>query len=118
MLFLNHVYDDPASLFTSKIKAQSGGKQLQYIPHVSLQCTKKFIKSDSGEEEFYGGNTLKFFTIKNRIVRPFIETELFIDFKRGINKWDGLIEAALNMDLYNKVVPIILFHRLMTKKDI
>jgi recombination protein RecA len=95
MLFLNHVYDNPAEMFASKIKTQSGGKQLQYIPHVSLQCTKKLIKAESNDEEFYGGNTLKFFTTKNRIVRPFLDAELFIDFKKGIGKWEGLVDAAM-----------------------
>ena len=96
MIFLNHVYDDPSSLFPSKIKTQSGGKQLQYIPHVSIQCTKKLEKAGSSDEEFYGGNTLKFFITKNRIVRPFLDTELFIDFKKGIGKWDGLVDAAIS----------------------
>ena len=99
MIYLNHVYDDPASMFPSKIKNQSGGKQLQYIPHVSLQCTKKLVKSESGDADFYGGNTLKFFTIKNRIVRPFLETEMYIDFTNGIGKWEGLVEPALEYGL-------------------
>ena len=98
MLFLNHVYDDPASLFPSKIKNQSGGKQLQFIPHVSIQCTKKFEKAESKDEEFYNGNTLKFITIKNRLVRPFIETEVFVDFSKGFSKWEGLFQPAVNYE--------------------
>lgn len=96
MILLNHVYDDPASLFPSKIKNQSGGKQLQFIPHISIQCTKKFEKAESKDEEFYGGNILKFITIKNRIVRPFIETEVHVDFSTGFSKWNGIVEPAKN----------------------
>lgn len=98
MLYLNHVYDDPSSMFPSKIKTQSGGKQLQYIPHVSIQCTKKFNKAESSDEEFYGGSFLQFFTTKNRLVRPFIQTDMYIDFSKGISKYEGLVEAATNYE--------------------
>ena len=82
----------------SKIKNQSGGKKLQYVGTVTIQCTKSLSSKDKDESEdkaFYKGSMLKFFTVKNRIIKPFLEAEMYIDFAKGINKWDGLLEAAI-----------------------
>ena len=97
IIFLNHIYDGP-EMYPSKIKNQSGGHGLQYMATMSIQCAKKLEKpEDSKEEEFYAGSHLKFFTIKNRLARPFIESTLYIDFKRGFtNQYEGLVEACLN----------------------
>jgi recombination protein RecA len=97
---INHVYDDPGSMFTQKIKSQSGGKKLAYVATVTIQCTKalqKAEKKDKGPDGgHYNGADLRFFTVKNRLVKPFVEAEMHIDFSKGIDKWDGLIEPAVN----------------------
>lgn len=95
IIFLNHIYDGP-EMYPSKIKNQSGGHGLQYMATLSIQCTKKLEKpEDKKEEEFYGGTNLRFFTTKNRLARPFIETSIFIDFKKGFtSKYEGLVEAS------------------------
>ena len=102
IIFLNHVYDCPAQMHPTKIKEQSGGQGLQYMASLSIQCTRKLEKSgDSKSEEFYNGTTLRFFTTKNRIVRPFIETEIFVDFSKGIcNPYDGLMDLCLKYGLF------------------
>lgn len=95
----NHVYDNPAEMYTSKIKQQSGGKRLHYASTISLQLTKKYEKGGESEETKYSGNTIHAFTIKNRIVKPLYETEIFIDFDKGIKKYSGLVEAAKSYGL-------------------
>ncbi len=102
MIVTNHVYDDPASMFPSKIKNQGGGKGIIYANHVALQLTKKLEKADKAKddvESFYKGNFLKFCTVKNRIVKPFYESEMYIDFDKGISKYDGLFEPAIKYGL-------------------
>ena len=96
IVVVNHIYESTNALHPSKIKEQSGGHGVKYIPTVSIQCTKRYLKPDEAEEEaFYKGNMLRFFTIKNRIVKPFFEAEMYVDFSTGIAKYDGLIEAAI-----------------------
>jgi hypothetical protein len=41
------------------------------------------------------GVTLRALTIKNRIVPPFLETEMYLNFKNGLAKYSGLLEMAL-----------------------
>jgi RecA/RadA recombinase len=101
ILVINHIYDDPSSLFPSKIKSQSGGKGIQYIAHLSIQCSRKTDKEDSNskakedkESAFYKAAILNFFTAKNRIAKPFLSTESYLSFTNGPLKYYGLLEPA------------------------
>ena len=40
------------------------------------------------------GITLRAFTTKNRFVTPFLETEMYLNFKTGPNKYSGLLEMS------------------------
>jgi len=93
---INHVYADPSAMFPSKIKNQGGGEGLKYMASVNIQIAKKLEKNtDSSIENEFKGNHLVFFTIKNRLVKPFHRTELYIDFDKGIHKYNGLIDTAI-----------------------
>lgn len=97
MLIINHVYDDPSSLFAQKIKNQGGGKGLQYMSRLTLQCDRVLEKEeDKNGDGFYSGTNLKFFTVKNMLCRPSLETKIYLDFKKGfVNKYDGLFDEAV-----------------------
>jgi RecA/RadA recombinase len=97
MLIVNHIYDDPAAMHPTKIKAQSGGKGVQYMSHISIQCHKKPIKNENKKDDgdFYNATVLRFLITKNREVRPFFESEMFLNFATGIVKWYSLWEPAL-----------------------
>jgi RecA/RadA recombinase len=97
MLVVNHIYDDPSSMFPSKIKNQSGGKGLQYASHLTIQCHKKFEKNEKKKEDGteYKATILRFFITKNRIIKPFFETEMLLDYNKGSLKWFGLFDPAL-----------------------
>ena len=87
MIVLNHVYDDPSAMYASKIKNSGGGKGLQYMGSIILQCTRNLEKDeDKNSEAYYGGTNLKFFTVKNRMARPSLECDVYLDFKKGFTK--------------------------------
>jgi RecA/RadA recombinase len=95
LVVLNHVYDDPSAMFTTKIKCMPGGQGIQFASHIIVQTSKKLEKDDNTKEAaYFKGNTLRFFTVKNRIIKPGFTAECFIDFDKGINKWEGLIAEA------------------------
>jgi len=97
ILVINHIYDATNQMYPSKIKEQGGGKGTKYIPTISIQCDRRFVKTEEASDEAtYKGNMLRFFTAKNRIVKPFFEAEMYVDFTSGIAKYDGLIEAAIS----------------------
>lgn len=42
------------------------------------------------------GTTLRALTVKNRFVPPFLECEAYLNFKKGLDKYSGLKEMAVN----------------------
>lgn len=108
LIVINHIYDNPGALFATKVKAMSGGRKLEYSSHIIVQTTKHLIKGNDTEygtsamdnnrgndAGFFKGNTLKFFTVKNRIVKPGLEAWIYMDFDHGLGKWDGLLDKAI-----------------------
>lgn len=105
VVFTNHIYDDPSQLHPSAIKKQAGGSGPLYMASVIVQMAKKTERaSDSKNKDSnttmtslakdINGLTLRAFTTKNRFVVPFLETEMYLNFKTGLNKYSGLLEMA------------------------
>ena len=104
ILFSNHTYDDPAAMFPTLVKSQSGGKGPVYLSSVLVQLAKrdeKHDKTNSSDEMLpeankVSGTTLRALTIKNRFVPPFLECEMYLNFKKGLDRLSGLKEMAVN----------------------
>lgn len=104
ILFSNHTYDDPAAMFPTLVKNQSGGKGPVYLASVLVQLAKRDEKHDKTniddevlpEANKVSGTTLRALTTKNRFVPPFLEGEMYLNFKRGLDKYSGLREMAVN----------------------
>ena len=105
ILFSNHTYDDPSAMFPTLVKAQSGGKGPVYLASVLVQLAKRDEKHDASrgdadellpEANKVSGTTLRALTVKNRFVPPFLECEAYLNFKRGLDKYSGLKEMAVN----------------------
>lgn len=104
ILFSNHTYDDPAAMFPTLVKQQSGGKGPVYLSSVLVQLAKRDEKHDKTntndeilpEANKVSGTTLRALTVKNRFVPPFLECEVYLNFKKGLDKLSGLREMAVN----------------------
>jgi recombination protein RecA len=105
IIFTNHIYDDPSQLHPSAIKKQAGGSGPLYMASVTVQMAKKTEKAedsknkDSNSEttilsKGINGLTLRALTTKNRFVTPFLEIEMYLNFRTGLNKYSGLLEMA------------------------
>ena len=114
LLVINHEYKDPGAMFASKVHNMAGGMGIQFASHVILQCEKLLIKATdtdflTGDEKddddvgFFKGNKIKFFVVKNRICKPAYTATLFVDFNRGITKYEGLVDQAVKMGYLNEV---------------
>lgn len=114
LIVINHEYQDPSAMFASKVHNMAGGKGIEFASHVILQCEKLLIKStdtdfltgnerDDDDVGFFKGNKIKFFVVKNRICKPAYTATLFIDFNRGISKYEGLVEAAVSMGYLTEI---------------
>jgi len=115
LICINHSFSGP-EMFPSKIKNMAGGEGIKYASHLIIQCEKLLIKSANNEfltgsetedvdaqKGFFKGNKLKFFSVKNRIVVPGYEAVVYIDFKNGLSKYDGLISDAVKFGFLQEV---------------
>jgi RecA/RadA recombinase len=93
------VYDNPAAMFTEKIKQQGGGKGIKYGGHVNIQCASSLERNEDNKkdttEQAYSRTILKFMTVKNRLVTPYRECQMLLDFRKGPNKYFGLVDYCL-----------------------
>jgi RecA/RadA recombinase len=104
VLFANHTYDNPAALYPTLVKSQSGGKGPIYLASVLVQLATRNEKQDDGnvsdkmlpEAKKISGATLRALTVKNRFIPPFLEGEMYLNFKTGLDKYSGLKDMAVN----------------------
>ena len=97
MIIINHVYQNPGALFTSKIQAQGGGLGVQYMGSINVQCSRCLEKDeDKDSEAYYGQTRLHFFTVKNRMIRPSLECDIWLDFKKGfVRQFESIFDEAV-----------------------
>lgn len=98
LIVINHIYDNPGAMFSTKIKDQPGGKGLQFASHIIVQTAKSLAKDkidglDEGQS-YFKGNEITYFTAKNRLVKLGYEAKMMVDLNTGTNKWDGLLDEA------------------------
>lgn len=103
ILFSNHIYEG-MEMFPSLIKNQAGGKGPIYLASVLVQLSLRNEKSTENPDEEaiaishnVSGITMGALTVKNRIVPPFLKTELYLNFKTGLDKNTGLFDLALGL---------------------
>jgi len=105
IIFVNHTYSDPAAMYPSLIKSQAGGSGPVYMASILVQLAKRNEKEGEGEfggvednklseANKYSGVTLRALTAKNRFIPQFLEIEMYLSFKSGLNKYSGLLAMA------------------------
>jgi len=104
LVFSNHIYDNPASLYPSIVKSQSGGKGPMYMSSVLVQLDKTNVKHEEKEEagvlkpvgRMLGVN-ISAMCVKNRFVPPFAKTELELNYITGLYKYSGLLDLGVSV---------------------
>ena len=116
ILFSNHVYDS-MEMFPTLVKTQSGGKGPIYLASVLVQLSTKNEKvTDNPNENSVAiahnisGVTLGALTIKNRFVPNYLKTELYLNFKTGLDKHTGLFEIAEAFGVIEKPGRTVMFN--------
>lgn len=117
IMFSNHTYSDPTAMYPSLINNQSGGEGPIYVASVLVQLAKRNEKEGEGdslnpaetkiaEANKYSGVTLRALTAKNRFVPPFLESEMYLSFKTGLNKYSGLLAMAAARNIVIQSGPV------------
>ena len=103
----NHVYDDPAAMFTKLVKPMPGGKAVRYLPTTLVQLSANAVKEGDKDRKInekaaagsHGevGMEVRGLTVKNRICKPLIQGNMFISFENGLSKYYGLMDLATEL---------------------
>lgn len=108
IIFTNHIYDAVGDLYPSLIKKQSGGLSPLFIASLLIQLSSTNIKVsvDKGEvgklSDKISGTNLRAFITKNRFVPPYLNTEMYLNFKTGLDRYSGLLDLAVNMGMIQR----------------
>jgi RecA/RadA recombinase len=113
IIFTNHIYDNPGAMYPTLVKNQSGGSGPLYMSSVLVQMSTKqerVGKSDNKNasdestpiSKDVNGLTMRALTTKNRFVPPFLECEMYLNFKNGLSKYSGLLEMAEGYGIIEK----------------
>ena len=104
ILFTNHIYDNPTSMYPELVKKQSGGSGPVYLASLLVQLATRNEKIDKNEDQEaigvahnVSGVTLSAMTVKNRFVPPFLKAELYNNFRTGLSRYAGLADMAIAM---------------------
>jgi len=101
-----HVYDNPSEMYPSLEKAIPGGKALKYLPSVTVQLARKPVKDDGGKtikderataQKNFSGIIIRALTVKNRLIRQYLEGEMYLSFATGLDKRYGLLDLLVGM---------------------
>ena len=113
IVFTNHTYDNPGALYPTLVKSQSGGSGPLYMSSVLVQMATKqerVSRSDNKNatedvtplSKDVNGLTMRALTTKNRFIPPFLECEMYLNFRSGISKYSGLLEMAEGYGIIQK----------------
>lgn len=103
MVFTNHVFDNPAEMYPQLEKNMPGGRSAVYLPTVTVQLARKPVKADDGKtitntlaaaQKNFSGVILRCLTVKNRLIKQYLEAELYLSFATGLDRYYGLLELA------------------------
>jgi recombination protein RecA len=108
ILFSNHVYEG-MDMFPSLVKNQSGGKGPIYLSSILVQLSTKTEKiTENPDQESVeiahniSGATLGALTVKNRFIPAFLKTELYLNFRKGLDPYAGLFDIAVAFNVIER----------------
>ena len=110
----NHVYENPGAMYPPLEKSMPGGLAVKYFASTVMQLSARQIKEDdtkvkTGDKAAIGskgmtGIIIRGISVKNRVVRPYMEAEMYLSWEKGLRKYYGLLDLALKFGvLYNKM---------------
>lgn len=97
MFITNHTYLQVGAMFPQQI--MGGGSGLQYAASTIIFLSKR--KEKDGDEVV--GNIIHCKSIKNRLVKENQKVDVLLTYDRGLNRYYGLVDLALQSGLFKKV---------------
>jgi RecA/RadA recombinase len=99
----NHVYKSTGMFPTTEM---AGGGGLKYAADIIVVMGKKKDKDDSTKE--VRGNTVYLQAVKSRLVKQYSQAQCYISYSKGLDRYRGLEEFALEAGVFKKEATRIL----------
>lgn len=102
-IFINHVYDNPASLYAGRA-ILAGGKKVYYVSNQILYLTaSSLIASEDNLSELdtvaVTGIKITALTLKNREIPEHQKAVIKLNYKKGFDPYCGLVDDAVRLGM-------------------
>lgn len=97
-IFINQIREKIGVLFGNP-ETTTGGNALKFYASMRLEVRKSSQIKDGDEVT---ANLTKVKIVKNKCAPPFRKAEFEIEYGKGINKFNEVIEMAINLDIIHK----------------
>ena len=97
-IFINQIREKIGVLFGNP-ETTTGGNALKFYASMRLEVRKSTQIKDGDEAT---ANLTKVKIVKNKCAPPFRKAEFEIEYGKGINKFNEIIDTAINLDIIHK----------------
>lgn len=112
-IFSNHTYENPASMYPSLVKNQSGGSKVLYMASQLIQLTQSLEKvADNKNEDMSTlsdktvGRRIHAMVTKNRFRVGELGIDMFLNYKTGLDAYSGLLDLAERVGFITRSGPV------------
>lgn len=103
IIFINHEMEDIGKMGFGEKFTTPGGRALKFFASMRLRVIR--LGSEKDEDGVKIENRIKVSFVKNKVGKPYGESELTLNFDKGLDKVREIIDFAINYDIIKKVNP-------------
>lgn len=104
IIFINHEMEDIGKMgFGQEKFTTPGGRALKFFASMRLRVIR--IGSEKDEDGVKIENRIKINFVKNKVGKPFGESELTLNFDKGLDKIREIMDFAVNYNIIKKINP-------------
>ena len=100
VIFINHEMEDIGKVGFGERTTTPGGRALKFFSSMRLRVIR--IGTEKDENDVKIQNRIKLSFVKNKVGKPFGESELTLNFDKGLDKVREIIDFAINYEIIQK----------------
>lgn len=103
IIFINHEMEDIGKMGFGEKFTTPGGRALKFFASMRLRVIR--LGSEKDEDGVKIENRIKINFVKNKVGKPFGESELTLNFDKGLDKIREIMDFAINYNIIKKINP-------------
>jgi len=102
VVFLNHMVQDLSAKSYVPVQTSPGGKALKFFSSMRMQISKSVEKDETGNKT---AARIKVEFVKNKIAAPYGKGSFLLDFEKGVDNIQELLDYSLELGITQKKGP-------------